>query len=417
MIKSIGRFSLGTGDRFGRQAGAQLAAVAEAKKLGVDIDIVWNKSNREHTTIGTGPEDVREAADAAIAARKWTGRYFVDADHVNLTTVDRFLAASDFFTLDVANAIGREPKASDREGFLAASEAYIDRDIAVPGLAVPLRITGDLAEATAQRYAAATAEAAASFDHIDTKLGVKPYLVEVSMDETAAPQSPAELFLILAALAKADVPVQTVAPRFSGRFNKGVDYVGDLGTFRAEFEAHMLICAFAAHEFALPDNLKLSVHSGSDKFAIYPVIRDLCKTHRLGVHVKTAGTTWLEELIGLAESGGEGLEIAREIYARALERREELAGPYAEVIDIDSKVLPSAEDVDRWSGSEYARTLRHDQGDERYNPSFRQLLHVAYKLAAEMGDRYFDALEANADMVNRQVTENLLERHIKRLFL
>ena len=170
-------------------------------------------------------------------------------------------------------------------------------------------------------------------------------------------------------------------------------------------------------EFGLPENLKLSVHSGSDKFSIYPGISRTIKKHGCGLHIKTAGTTWLEEVIGLAESQGRGLEIAKEVYRRALSRFDELCGPYATVIDIDTAALPTADEVDSWDGGTLADALRHEQSCERYNPNFRQLIHVGYKVAAEMGGDYLDALRENADGVGKNVCHNLLERHIKPLFL
>ena len=115
------------------------------------------------------------------------------------------------------------------------------------------------------------------------------------------------------------IPVQTIAPKFTGRFNKGVDYVGDLTQFEKEFDEDLSVIAFAIREFRLADTLKLSVHSGSDKFSIYSIINRLIKKHDSGLHVKTAGTTWLEEVIGLAESGGEGLALVKEVYAQARE--------------------------------------------------------------------------------------------------
>ena len=90
----------------------------------------------------------------------------------------------------------------------------------------------------------------------------------------------------------------------------------------------------------MPADLKLSVHSGSDKFSIYGPIRRAIRRTGAGLHIKTAGTTWLEELIGLAAAGGDGLEMAKEIYRTALGRSDELCGPYAAVIDIDPAQLP-----------------------------------------------------------------------------
>jgi hypothetical protein len=133
--------------------------------------------------------------------------------------------------------------------------------------------------------------------------------------------------------------------------------------------------------------------------------------------VKTAGTTWLEELIGLAESGGEGLAIAKEIYAEAWERRAEMCAPYATVIDIAENRLPLPATVAEWTPANYASALRHDPGNPAYNPDFRQLLHVGYKAAAQMGARYLSALDQAEAPVSKNVTANLFERHIRPLFL
>jgi len=211
--------------------------------------------------------------------------------------------------------------------------------------------------------------------------------------------------------------VQTIAPKFTGRFNKGVDYVGDLAQFEREFHDDLAVIAFAIERYGLPANLKLSVHSGSDKFSLYPIIRRTLPKFGAGLHIKTAGTTWLEELIGLAEAGGEALELAKEIYAYAIEHVDELCGPYASVIDIDKAKLPSAQEVAGWTSEQFTGALRHDQKHPLFNPSFRQLLHVSFKLAAKKGQRYLDLLKANEVIVGKNVTENLYERHLRPLFI
>src|SRR5262249_27170527 len=157
------------------------------------------------------------------------------------------------------------------------------------------------------------------------------FVTEVSMDETDQPQGPIELLFILAALAREGVPLQTIAPKFTGRINKGVDYVSVIAQFAQQFSNDLPVIALTIKTFGLPSNLTLSVHSGSDKFSIYPAMRRALRKSGAGLHIKTAGTTWLEELIGLASAGGEGLQIAREVYAQALQRFDELCGPYASV--------------------------------------------------------------------------------------
>jgi hypothetical protein len=236
------------------------------------------------------------------------------------------------------------------------------------------------------------------------------------MDEVEDPQTPVELFFILHMISHYGIPAQTIAPKFTGRFNKGVDYVGDVEQFRKEFEQDLLVIDYAIKCFALPENLKLSVHSGSDKFTIYPIMGELVRKYDKGLHVKTAGTTWLEEVIGLAMAGGEALDMAKAIYARAYERQEELCGPYATVIDIDPATLPAPETVNSWDGEKFAATLRHIPGHPDYHAGFRQLIHVGYKVAAELGDDFLDMVRRHSEVVGEQVMTNIYERHICRLF-
>lgn len=408
--------SIGVGDRFGRQGRAQLQAVLEARDAGCEVVPVWNKSHREHTIIGTAPADVRREADAAVQALDWNDSYYVDADHIGPSNVDLFVESSDFFTLDVAEAIGQAAAADAIDAFVRRHERFVG-ELQIPGLDPAPRVTREDIRAIAAKYVHAVDEAARTYGIIAERKGVDRFVTEVSMDETNEPQTPVELFFILAAIAAAGVPAQTIAPKFSGRFNKGVDYVGDVSRFAREFEDDVRVIAAAVREFDLPSNLKLSVHSGSDKFSLYPEIARILRACEAGVHLKTAGTTWLEELIGLALAGGDGLDLARDVYRRAHGRFDELCGPYATVIDIDPARLPEPGTVDGWSAADFAAALRHDQACDAFNPDFRQMLHVAYKVAAEMGDRYLDALNRHEAVVTAEVKANLWERHLQPLFI
>ena len=376
----IGKYSFGVGDRFAHEGINQLKALIEAEeRFGVHFVPVWNKSNREHQIVGTEPIETRREADAAVKALNYKGRYFVDADHINLNNVDRFIDASDFFTIDVADYIGKSGSVEER--FLPAIK-----------------------------------EAGKIYRYIASKKGADNFVTEVSMDEVDQAQTPEELRYILREIAKEGIPVQTIAPKFTGRFNKGVDYRGDLALFEKEFEQDLMVIDEAVREYGLPDNLKLSIHSGSDKFSIYPIMGRLIRKHDKGIHIKTAGTTWLEENIGLAVADPAALELAKKIYVNALGRMEELTVPYATVIDVDVTKLPTPEEVAKWDAETYARTMRHNQADPLYNPSFRQLIHVSYKIAAELADEFLPALEKHTDVIGEQITANLCDRHISRLF-
>ena len=406
-MRTVPKFTFGVGDRFGQSAVAQLQSFVRARQAGLDLVPVWNKSNREHLIVGSEPSATRAAADRAVAELGWDGEYLLDADHINLDTVDRYVAHCDFFTIDVADAIGEAAEP-------AAISDFTDRH---PELIGQFGITADLVGQTARQFLAATQKAAAIYRHIRDRRGDGEFVTEVSMDETDRPQTPAELLIILAALADEQVPVQTIAPKFTGRFNKGVDYEGDLDQFAIEFDADLEAIRCAIQTYGLPESLKLSVHSGSDKFSLYPIIRRALERSGAGVHVKTAGTHWLEEVIGLAESGGSGLDLAKQIYAEALENHEALCEPYATVIDIDPQQLPPAAEVSAWGPEEFTSALRHDQDNPAYNPHLRQLLHVGFKIAAKMGETYTTALADNRGPVAKNIGENLYDRHIAPLFL
>jgi hypothetical protein len=414
-MKKIEKYSMGLGDRFGHQGGAQLKAIIEAGKKGVEITPVWNKSNREHLIIGTQPGDVRHEADQVTKAAKFDKPYFVDADHINLDTVDRFIDASDFFTIDVASYIGKKAADEEIKNFVSGAEKY-SGDLKIPGIKKPLKVTKQLITTIAEKYLFAAIKAYEIYRKIEKSKGKGNFVTEVSMDEVPNPQTPVELFFILKMLGEENIPVQTIAPKFSGRFNKGVDYVGDPEKFAEEFESDLMVIDFAIKEFGLPENLKMSVHSGSDKFSIYPLIGSIIKKHDKGIHLKTAGTTWLEEVIGLAESGGAALDFVKDMYYHSLEKIEELCAPYADVIDINISGLPRQAEVAKWSGKKMADSLRHVTGNKDYNSNMRQLIHVGYKLAAMNMKEYFKLLEANEKIVSECVYDNIYKRHICRLF-
>ncbi|HAO94559.1 MAG TPA: hypothetical protein DCQ96_00735, partial [Verrucomicrobiales bacterium] len=298
-MKRIDKFTFGVGDRFAHQAAPQLRAFQMLASEGVSVTPVWNKSNREHLIVGSDPAGTRTAAENAITQLDWQAGFLLDADHINLETVDRYLPHCDFYTIDVADDIGTPASPEEIANFVNRHPELIGT-ITIDGIAAPLEITREMVEQTARQFLKACELAGRIYRHIATEKGGEDFIAEVSMDETDDPQTPPEMLVILAAIADQKFPIQTIAPKFTGRFNKGVDYVGDIAQFEQEFNDDLAVIAHAVKAYGLPETLKLSVHSGSDKFSIYePIKRALARTGA-GLHIKTAGTTWLEELIGLA---------------------------------------------------------------------------------------------------------------------
>ncbi|MFM7034601.1 MAG: tagaturonate epimerase family protein [Planctomycetia bacterium] len=291
-MRFLPRFSFGVGDRFAHQAAAQLEAFERLAAAGVVVAPVWSTSNREHAFIGSETQSVREVAAKAVAARQWPHPWFVDADRIRRDTVDPFLAMSDYFTIDVANSIGKPADPADVTAFVAR-HPELGKPLAVPGITKVIRLSEDGLAAIVRKYLPACREAGEIDRHIRAARG-DDVVIEVSMAEADEPQRPPQLLVILAMLAEERIPLQTIAPRFTGRFNKGVDDVGDLMRFEQEFSDDIAVCGFAAKRYGLPESLKLSVHSGSDTFSLYPVIRRTVARTGVGVHLKPAGTTWLE---------------------------------------------------------------------------------------------------------------------------
>ncbi|PKD16448.1 hypothetical protein APR41_08875 [Salegentibacter salinarum] len=413
-MTGLGKYSFGTGDRFGKEGVAQLKALLQARENGVEVTPVWNKSHREHETVNSKPHLVREEADAAVKSLDYSGKYFVDADHINLDIVDEYLAVSNFFTIDVADYIGKGAAEKEKDEFLKFI-AKFKQKVSIPGIFAEFKISGAELNQILDTFLFAAKKASEVYRYIKEN---KPeeFVVEVSMDEVENPQTPEELFFVLATFAFYEIPVNTIAPKFTGRFNKGIDYEGDLEKFAKEFEEDLLVLDFAKKEFGLPEDLKLSIHSGSDKFSIYPIMNRLIKKHGAGLHVKTAGTTWLEEINVIAESGEDGFEFALSIYKEALDRFDELTSPYPDVLDIDKSKIPEVSDLQTAGREKMAKMLRHNQKEKAFNPHFRQLMHCAYKLAAEKEEIFFKLLKKYRQQTEEAVTQNLYEKHLKKNF-
>jgi len=411
----LGKYSFGIGDRFGREGVAQLAAFQKLLEQGVMVTPVWNKSSREHQLIGSSPVDTRLAAEAAVKAANWQGAYFLDADHVGRKTVQDFIGHCNYFTIDVVEQIGKPVEPQELSEFLRFCQHYT-KPFHLPEYISEKPIDLQFVARVAAHYLAAIEEVQEIYQYLTDHIA-QSFVLELSIDETQAPQTPIELLVILIAAAWKKLPLDTIAPKFSGQFNKGIDYVGDLQQFADEFEQDIRILQFAIDELGFPAGLKLSIHSGSDKFSLYPIMRSIIRKYDAGLHLKTAGTTWLEELIGIAAAGGAGLVLAKEIYRQAFTRYAELTAPYATVLAIDQSKLPNPAVVAKWSAAEFVAALHHDPKAGMFNPHFRQLLHVGYKVAAEMDTEFQAALVSYAEFIAPQVTDNLLKRHLQPLFI
>lgn len=299
--------SFGFGDRMGLATPGHIQAMRSTGAETTIAAIYAQQSVRENTRTGRTPLQVLDDAMWAVFVEGWRAPWGADADHVKETTdLPPFVAAGyTFFTIDpsdyVDNAAQTDAPDTLREkvaalpwdalgtSYDALQEEYCAAPIQLGDLAVEFSET-DLLRALA-KYGRALAHTAAIAQALTAQLGGQPYDIEMSVDETDTPTSIQEHYFIARQLQALGVPVVSLAPRFVGKFQKGVDYIGDVNEFAGEFARHAAIMRHFG-------SYKLSIHTGSDKFSLYPAIAE----HTGGrVHVKTAGTSYLEALRIAAE--------------------------------------------------------------------------------------------------------------------
>lgn len=295
------RASFGFGDRIGLATPGHIQALRAAGAEGRIAPIAAQQSVRENTRTGRTPQQVLDDATWGLFQEGWRGPWGADADHVKeAADLAPFVAAGyTFYTIDpsdhVDNAAAGEPPAAlgakvERlpwaelgSGYAELRERYCRRPFALDGLELSFD------EPTLLRALAKYGRALAHTAAIARALAAQvrgPFELEMSVDETDTPTSAHEHFFLASELLARDIPLASLAPRFVGKFQKGVDYMGDVAAFAAELAKH---AAIARHFGAY----KLSVHTGSDKFSLYPIVAELTGGQ---VHVKTAGTSYLEAL-------------------------------------------------------------------------------------------------------------------------
>lgn len=378
--------SFGFGDRLGLATPGHLAAVRRT-----DFAPVFaQQSIREMTRTARTPREVMSAAQAALARAGFDQPWGADADHLK-TEADVRLTASEgftFFTIDPSAHVVNEADRLDEAGLRDAvatlerdgvveegrwQESYLDRDFPVEG-AAPLRFDRESLWRAAVKYGRAIAHTAQMAGWIQSACASRPFEIEVSVDETDSPTSPLEHLFYGLELKRRGVRIVSLAPRFIGEFEKGIDYRGDLRAFEASLARHVAIARFCGP-------YKLSIHSGSDKFSAYPIIGRLCGEL---LHVKTAGTSYLEALRVVARTNP-SLFAAIVEYSRG-RFAEDRRSYHISTTEAEIAALP------RFTG-------RHEEAaylDERPG---RQLLHVTFgsvlTLGADSrGHRFKDAILA-----------------------
>jgi hypothetical protein len=298
--------SFGFGDRIGCATLGHVAALRQADPAGTVAPIFAQQSVRENARTGRTPQGVLDDATWGVLQAGWRGPWGADADHVKeVSDLAPFVAARyTFYTVDPSDHVDNAAQSDSPDALWHKTEALpwgtlqssypemVSRYCAGPIRLDSLTLEFDeviLSRALA-KYGRALAHTVTIAQELAARMGGRAYDLEMSVDETDTPTSAHEHYFIAGELARCGVPVVSLAPRFVGKFQKGVDYMGDLAAFEADLTRHAAIMRHFG-------TYKLSIHTGSDKFSIYPLIAQ----HTGGcVHVKTAGTSYLEALRVLA---------------------------------------------------------------------------------------------------------------------
>jgi len=359
------RKSAGCGDRLGLATPGHVRAVRQFSGI---APIFAQQSVRENARTGRTPQQVLDDATWGVFQEGWCQPWGADADHLKTPAdIDAFVAAGyTFYTIDPGDSVDNDAHTAPPAAVTAKVQSLPWETLEDTAQDMERRYLGrtfNLGEFTlafdreslwraACKYGRAIAHTVQMYRHLASRMGDRPFELEVSVDETETPTSPQEHFFVASELRRLGVQWVSLAPRYVGRFEKGVDYIGDLAQFEAEFTKHLAIARHLGP-------YKLSLHSGSDKFSIYPIIArhagDL-------VHLKTAGTSYLEALRAIASIAP---SLFREILALARECYEEDRATYH--VSADPARVPPPE---RLADSELAGVLDLFDG--------RQLLHVTF---------------------------------------
>jgi hypothetical protein len=393
--------SVGCGDRLGRATAGHIRAVRNAVRQspaqGTIALIPAQQSMRENARTGRSPQQVLDDAMWGVFQEGWREPWGADADHLKtIADVDLCVAAGyTFYTVDPGDRVDNEAHTasldalegklqalpwSELEDSLAALQVrYLGPQFEVEGMRLSFDRT-TLARAAA-KYGRAIAHTATLYRHLASAMGSRPFEFEVSVDETETPTSALEHYFIASELKRLGVRWVSLAPRYVGRFEKGVDYIGDLGKFEAELAKHAAVARVLGP-------YKLSIHSGSDKFSVYPIF-----ARQAGelIHLKTAGTSYLDAVrtISRVEPG-----FFREMLALALERYESDRATYH--VSADPAKVPLPEEL---SDDQLGGVLDQFDGREVLHVTFGSVLdRFGVRLLAALDaheEEYYAALEAN----------------------
>ena len=400
------RASIGCGDRLGLATPAHVRAVRGA---GLS-PLFAQQSIREMTRTGRTPDEVMDTATFGVFEEGYRDGFGADADHLQTTEdLDHTIAAGfTMFTIDPGDHVDNEAQTADAAALRAKFEAlpwpdlettaqelsarYLDKPLRLPDDSV-VTLDDEALPRAAVKYGRALAHTARMYRHLKHQLGERPFELEMSVDETATPTSVAEHLFVARELQRLGVQWVSLAPRFIGEFEKGVDYIGDLTEFERSFAQHVAVAQHLGP-------YKISIHSGSDKFSIYPIAARLAGEL---VHLKTAGTSYLEALRAIARIDP---ALFREIMAFAIARYPTDRASYHVSADVGQVPAPAS-----LRDGDLPGILDNFHTREMLHVTFGSVLTAEQNGKPQFKDRLMQAL-AEHEEVHYQTVRAHIARHV-----
>jgi len=401
------RPAFGAGDRLGLATPAHVRAV---RGTGL-TPFFAQQSIREMTRTGRTPDEVMDSAVFGVFQEGWREGFGADADHLKTKEDVDATAAAGFtmFTIDpgdhVENAAQTDDIVTLKKKFEALPwleletatdemcERCIDKSVRLPDGTV-VSLNEEALFRAAVKYGRALAHTKSMYRHLKAVMVDRPFELEMSVDETATPTSVAEHVFVASELHRLGVKWVSLAPRFVGEFEKGVDYIGDLGEFERTFAQHVAV----AQHFG---PYKISIHSGSDKFSIYPIAAQLAGDL---LHLKTAGTSYLEALRAIATIDP---ALFREILGFAIERYPTDRASYH--VSADAAKVPSPKSL---SDADLGGVLNEFDGREVVHVTFGSVLTTHVDGKPRFRDRLMQALES-AEEIHYETVRAHIEKHVR----
>lgn len=411
---ALGKYSIGFNNSITHPEIAQLAAIQLATNNGIQITPVWNKTYTEHLQTKSTAAEFQNYIEESRKQANWKADYFIDSENITNENIEFFLPHCNYFTFSISDFISNKPT-DDKINKLHKLANTFFGTIVIDELSKPISFTENDINLFADKYLGAIENISKLHQVIQNKKGNGNYLVEISAFDLDAPLSTIETFFLFASLFIEKIPVTVFTPRFSGQILRSIDFIGNIQVFENKLVTNANLLESIKKQFNFSSDLKIGIHQACDKPSLYPIINKVIKQANVGIHIKTAGSTWLTDCTALIQINEDTLDLVKSIYAIALNQIDLLSKSYINKLKIDKTKLPTSAEMFMWpsEGMKAVLTIH----DKDFNPNLRQLMSIAFNIAAEYGAIFTECIIDNNEEISKQHTISIYESIIKPILI